>query len=134
MATGKRRTEIRRLENEAQKMVTFSKRRQGLFRKAQEYANTTGSHVAVLVFSPAGKPFVHGFPCFEAVVESYLNAGRCESDTWDEFVGLEEKAAAAERVEELMTVKMMLEEVRETVLKRLKDLEEDKFVGSLLSG
>ncbi|KAJ0080999.1 hypothetical protein Patl1_11827 [Pistacia atlantica] len=115
-------------------MVTFSKRRQGLCRKAQEYANITGSHVAVLVFSPTGKPFVHGSPSFEAVVESYLNAGRRENDTWEGFVGLEEKAAAAESVEELMVVKMMLEKIRETVLKSLKDLEEEKFVESLLSG
>ncbi|KAJ0081263.1 hypothetical protein Patl1_11841 [Pistacia atlantica] len=117
MATVKRRTEIRKLENEAQKLVTFSKRHQGLCRKAQEYANITSSHVAVLVFSPTGKPFVRGSPSFEAVVESYLNVGRRESDTWEAYVGLQEKAAVAETVEELLAVKMMLEEIREMVLK-----------------
>ena len=38
-------------------MVTFSKRRAGLFKKAQQLSQLSGATVAVLVFSPVGKPF-----------------------------------------------------------------------------
>lgn len=133
--TRKRRSEIRLVENESQKMVTFCKRRKGLFSKAQEYSKLTGSEVAVLVFSPAGNPFVHGSPSFDSVIESYVNGngGRCNFNVWEAVVGLENKAAAAQSIEELTVVKKDLEEVRQALLKKLKDLEEDEFVCSLLN-
>ncbi|RVW97737.1 Agamous-like MADS-box protein AGL70 [Vitis vinifera] len=54
---GRRKIEIKKIESKDRLMVTFSKRRAGLFKKAQQLSQLSGATVAVLVFSPAGKPF-----------------------------------------------------------------------------
>ncbi|KAJ4726430.1 Agamous-like MADS-box protein [Melia azedarach] len=140
---GKRKIEIKKIEKQNLRMVTFSKRRQGLFKKAREYAESTGAEIAVLVFSPAGNPFVHGSPSFDAVVEKFLKGGNsglkgvkngeCETEARGFLVGLEEKMNGCRSVEELATVKAELEEVRQKVLQRLTRFEEDEFVSSLLN-
>lgn len=53
MAREKR--EIRRIENVAARQVTFSKRRRGLFKKAEELAVLCDADVALIVFSATGK-------------------------------------------------------------------------------
>ncbi|RVW76219.1 MADS-box protein flowering locus C [Vitis vinifera] len=54
---GRRKIEIKKIESKDRLMVTFSKRRAGLFKKAQQLSQLSGATIAVLVFSPAGKPF-----------------------------------------------------------------------------
>lgn len=49
------RREIRRIENAAARQVTFSKRRRGLFKKAEELAVLCDADVALIVFSATGK-------------------------------------------------------------------------------
>ncbi|XP_016508949.1 agamous-like MADS-box protein AGL29 [Nicotiana tabacum] len=41
-------------------MVTFSKRRKGLFKKTLQLESMTGARVAAIVFSPTGKPYTCG--------------------------------------------------------------------------
>ncbi|XP_019237490.1 PREDICTED: MADS-box transcription factor 23-like [Nicotiana attenuata] len=61
MGTGKKKIEIKKITKESSRMVTFSKRRKGLFKKAVELeSKTSGVQVAVLVFSPTGKPYTCG--------------------------------------------------------------------------
>ncbi|KAK2965351.1 hypothetical protein RJ640_013814 [Escallonia rubra] len=69
MGTGKKKIEIKKKEKESDRMVTFSKRRRGLFKKAHELHTKTGAEVAILVFSPAGNPYSHGEPSFDATVD-----------------------------------------------------------------
>ncbi|ESR55766.1 hypothetical protein CICLE_v10022548mg [Citrus x clementina] len=163
---GKLKIEIKKIEKQKARMVTFSKRRQGLFKKAQEYANITGSQIAVLVFSPAGNPYVHGSPSFDAVIDKFLSvnggassssqvgahhneADVCrtptpfhlvlqnhhnEADVCRGFLmALEDKIKRCRSAEDLSAVKAELEEVRVKVLERLKHIEEDEFVTSLLN-
>ncbi|KAI3949946.1 hypothetical protein MKW98_025897 [Papaver atlanticum] len=51
---GDEKEETRRLQ------VSFSKRRQGLFKKETELSVLTGSQIALIAFSPAGRPYVCG--------------------------------------------------------------------------
>ncbi|XP_016441587.2 agamous-like MADS-box protein AGL29 [Nicotiana tabacum] len=44
------------VESKEARYVTFSKRKAGLFRKAEEFSTVTGADVGVLFFSPSGKP------------------------------------------------------------------------------
>ncbi|RLM55409.1 MADS-box transcription factor 55-like [Panicum miliaceum] len=49
------RRAIRRIENAAARQVTFSKRRRGLFKKAEELAVLCDADVALIVFSATGR-------------------------------------------------------------------------------
>jgi hypothetical protein len=51
--------------------VCFSKRRSGLYKKAHELSVLTGASLAVVVFSPADKPYSLGYPSVPAVLEDY---------------------------------------------------------------
>lgn len=54
---GRGKIEIKRIENANSRQVTFSKRRTGLLKKAQELAILCDAEVAVIVFSNTGKLF-----------------------------------------------------------------------------
>ena len=60
MGKGKKKIEIKKITKETSRMVTFSKRRKGLFKKAEALQTLTGANVAIFVFSPAGKPYSCG--------------------------------------------------------------------------
>jgi hypothetical protein len=47
--------EIRRIESAAARQVTFSKRRRGLFKKAEELSVLCDADVSLIVFSATGK-------------------------------------------------------------------------------
>ncbi|RVX01119.1 Agamous-like MADS-box protein AGL14 [Vitis vinifera] len=53
MVRGK--TQMRRIENATSRQVTFSKRRNGLFKKAFELSVLCDAEVALIIFSPRGK-------------------------------------------------------------------------------
>lgn len=53
MVRGK--TQMKRIENAASRQVTFSKRRNGLLKKAFELSVLCDAEVALIVFSPRGK-------------------------------------------------------------------------------
>jgi hypothetical protein len=58
VGTGKReRIAIRRIDNLAARQVTFSKRRRGLFKKAEELSILCDAEVGLVVFSATGKLF-----------------------------------------------------------------------------
>ncbi|XP_068636928.1 agamous-like MADS-box protein AGL29 [Aristolochia californica] len=67
---GKRKTEIKEIQEKDRREVTFSKRSKGLFKKAAELSVLTGAQVAMFAFSPGGKIFTFG--PVDAVVDAYL--------------------------------------------------------------
>ncbi|KAK8938340.1 Agamous-like MADS-box protein AGL61 [Platanthera guangdongensis] len=69
---GRKKIEIKPIQNARSRKVCFSKRRQGLFTKANELCILCGTEVAILFFSPAGKPFTYGHPSMENVVARFL--------------------------------------------------------------
>lgn len=54
---GRGKIEIKRIENANSRQVTFSKRRNGLLKKAQELSILCDAEVAVIIFSNTGKLF-----------------------------------------------------------------------------
>ncbi|KAJ0751585.1 putative transcription factor MADS-type1 family [Helianthus annuus] len=48
---------IRKIDNITARQVTFSKRRRGLLKKAEELAVLCDADVALVIFSATGKPF-----------------------------------------------------------------------------
>ncbi|CAI9106598.1 OLC1v1005790C1 [Oldenlandia corymbosa var. corymbosa] len=72
MGYGKKKIEIKKIEDRSSRNVTFTKRRQGLFKKARQLESMSGFKIAILVFSPAGKPFCYGDT--ESAMETLLNS------------------------------------------------------------
>ncbi|KAF8370202.1 hypothetical protein HHK36_031761 [Tetracentron sinense] len=73
---GKRKIEIAKLEDPNKRQVTFSKRRKGLFKKAAEACSLCDAEIAVIVFSPAGKPYTFGHTSVDSLIDRYLSNSR----------------------------------------------------------
>ncbi|KAL5078641.1 hypothetical protein RYX36_007062 [Vicia faba] len=69
---GRKKIEIKKVEKETNKQVTFSKRRSGLFKKACELCVLSDANLAIIVFSPADKLFCYGRPNTDAILNSYI--------------------------------------------------------------
>jgi hypothetical protein len=52
---GRGKVELKRIENPTRRQVTFSKRRNGLLKKAFELSILCDAEVSLIVFSPTGK-------------------------------------------------------------------------------
>jgi pheromone receptor transcription factor len=69
---GRQKIEMKRIENGDDRLITFSKRRSGIYKKASELVTLCGAEISVVVFSPAGKPFVFAHPSMESVSNRFL--------------------------------------------------------------
>ncbi|KAF7143989.1 hypothetical protein RHSIM_Rhsim05G0093400 [Rhododendron simsii] len=70
---GRQRIEMTRMSKESNLLVTFSKRRSGLFKKASELCTLCGAEIAIVVFSPGKKAFSFGHPSVGAIVDRFLS-------------------------------------------------------------
>ncbi|XP_061352951.1 agamous-like MADS-box protein AGL29 [Gastrolobium bilobum] len=69
---GRRKIEIAMVKDTNTRQVTFSKRRTGLFKKANELSILCGAEVAIVVFSPGNKPYSFGHPGVDAVANNFF--------------------------------------------------------------
>ncbi|XP_039050206.1 uncharacterized protein LOC120191302 [Hibiscus syriacus] len=71
---GRVKLQIRRIENTTNRQVTFSKRRNGLVKKAYELSVLCDVDVALLMFSPSGRlSLFSGNKSIEEILEKYVN-------------------------------------------------------------
>lgn len=85
---GRGKIVIRRIDNSTSRQVTFSKRRNGLLKKAKELAILCDAEVGVIIFSSTGKlydfassrslillwsPHVHNFCIYSIIIYIYVN-------------------------------------------------------------
>ncbi|CAL9120250.1 unnamed protein product [Musa textilis] len=80
---GRGKIEIKRIENSTNRQVTFSKRRNGIIKKAREISILCDTHVSVVVFSSSGKMSDYCTPttALPTILERYQqNSGR---KLWD---------------------------------------------------
>ncbi|KAK8924018.1 Agamous-like MADS-box protein AGL61 [Platanthera zijinensis] len=87
VSIGRQKIEIKKIEKESARQVAFTKRRQGVMKKASELSILCGVEFAFLAFSPGGNPYSFGHPSFDSVVTRFLTRSRV-SDT-----GAEDAAA-----------------------------------------
>ncbi|XP_078152246.1 agamous-like MADS-box protein AGL29 [Carex rostrata] len=71
---GRQKIEIKKIENEEARQVCFSKRRNGLFKKASELSTLCGAEICIVIFSPAGKAFSFGHPSVDSVADRFLSS------------------------------------------------------------
>ncbi|XP_010549567.1 PREDICTED: agamous-like MADS-box protein AGL29 [Tarenaya hassleriana] len=72
---GRQKIDIKKIVKKNDRMITFSKRKSGIYKKIIELSTLCGADIAFLVFSAAGNPFTFGSPSFEAVVERFGEGG-----------------------------------------------------------
>nr|TKW20272.1 hypothetical protein SEVIR_4G075400v2 [Setaria viridis] len=100
--------EIRRIENAAARQVTFSKRRRGLFKKAEELAVLCDADVALIVFSATGKLSQFASSSMNDIIDKYSthskNLGKSNQQPpidlnveQSKYSGLNEQLAEASR-------------------------------------
>ncbi|KAL4309442.1 hypothetical protein GQ457_01G026810 [Hibiscus cannabinus] len=71
---GRVKLQIKRIENTTNRQVTFSKRRNGLIKKAYELSVLCDVDVALLMFSPSGRlSLFSGSKSIEEILERYVN-------------------------------------------------------------
>ncbi|XP_031091376.1 agamous-like MADS-box protein MADS3 isoform X2 [Ipomoea triloba] len=72
---GRGRVELKRIENKINRQVTFSKRRNGLLKKAYELSVLCDAEVAVIIFSSRGKLYEFGSSSYgiTKTLERYQN-------------------------------------------------------------
>lgn len=69
---GRKKIEIKKIDNVSNRQVTFSKRRAGLFKKASELCILTGAEVAIIVQSSGKRVYAFGHPSVDGVIDKYL--------------------------------------------------------------
>ncbi|EER88077.1 MADS-box transcription factor 55 [Sorghum bicolor] len=100
------RREIRRIENAAARQVTYSKRRRGLFKKAEELAVLCDADVALVVFSATGKLSQFASTSMNHIIDKYSthskNLGKSHQQSpidlnieQSKYTGLNEQLAEA---------------------------------------
>ncbi|KAH6767439.1 AGAMOUS-like 6 [Perilla frutescens var. hirtella] len=87
---GRGRVELKRIENKINRQVTFSKRRNGLLKKAYELSVLCDAEVALIIFSSRGKLYEFGSTSTARILERYHrccfnpqdNPAETETQSW----------------------------------------------------
>ncbi|RVX00956.1 MADS-box transcription factor 6 [Vitis vinifera] len=90
---GRGRVELKRIENKINRQVTFSKRRNGLLKKAYELSVLCDAEVALIIFSSRGKLYEFGSAGYRgkqvpqslklAFSLGFSGSSHCASEQWD---------------------------------------------------
>ncbi|XP_057948215.1 agamous-like MADS-box protein AGL62 [Malania oleifera] len=78
---GRQKIEMKKIEDEEDRLISFSKRRSGIYKKASELSTLCGTEIGIIVYSPSEKPFTYGNPCLESVANRYLNQNPPPADS-----------------------------------------------------
>ncbi|KAK9051425.1 hypothetical protein SSX86_028052 [Deinandra increscens subsp. villosa] len=131
MVRGK--TQMRRIENATSRQVTFSKRRNGLLKKAFELSVLCDAQVALIIFSPRGKLCEFASSSMEETIERYRNhvkevqtdnSSSVEDAQWQHLK--DETASMAKKIEilELTKKKLLGEGLGSSTMEELLQIEQ----------
>ncbi|KAK9758015.1 hypothetical protein RND81_01G200900 [Saponaria officinalis] len=129
MVRGK--TQLKRIENATSRQVTFSKRRNGLLKKAFELSVLCDAEVALIIFSPRGKLYEFASSSMQETIGRYQRHVRDaqparDSSTEEDIQSLkEETASLVKKVEAIEAAKRRLlgENLGTCNLEELRQLE-----------
>ncbi|XP_031398368.1 MADS-box transcription factor 23 isoform X2 [Punica granatum] len=104
---GRGKIEIKRIENANSRQVTFSKRRNGLLKKAQELAILCDAEVAVIIFSNTGKLYEYSSSGMKQTLSRYSKCMESSESTVvqykPEILPEKEEEREAEEVKEAIS-------------------------------
>ncbi|KAK6158552.1 hypothetical protein DH2020_005866 [Rehmannia glutinosa] len=123
---GRQRIPIQRIENQDDLYATFSKRRQGLYKKASELSTLCGADVGIIIFSPTNNPFSFWHPSMESVIERYRNPNQPQIDEQDRVVEVNRRA----RIEHLnRQLDEVLDEKKKEQERQLDEIDKTREKG-----
>ncbi|KAB2627483.1 agamous-like MADS-box protein AGL15 [Pyrus ussuriensis x Pyrus communis] len=134
---GRGKIEIKRIENANSRQVTFSKRRSGLLKKAQELAILCDAEVAVIIFSNTGRLFefssagmMRTLSRYNKCLDSSEDApeeGKAEKQDCKELDNLKDEYAKLQKKQ----LRLLGKELTDLSLKELQQLEQQLNEGLL---
>ncbi|KAG4142154.1 hypothetical protein ERO13_D06G115680v2 [Gossypium hirsutum] len=110
---GKQKIEIKIIENADDRLIAFSKRRTGIYKKISELSILCGGEILFIIFSPAGKPYSFGHPSVESVAKRFSNAGQHPEETTDAPVETYRKERINLLVQDFTDVQDQLDVIKE---------------------
>ncbi|XP_019434141.1 PREDICTED: agamous-like MADS-box protein AGL6 [Lupinus angustifolius] len=125
---GRGRVELKRIENKINRQVTFSKRRNGLLKKAYELSVLCDAEVALIIFSSRGKLCEFGNAGITKTIERYQRCSftpqddhvECETQSWYQEVSkLKAKYESLQRTQR----HLLGEDLGPLSIKELQNLE-----------
>ncbi|CAD5322020.1 putative transcription factor MADS-type1 family [Arabidopsis thaliana] len=122
---GKQKIEMKKVENYGDRMITFSKRKTGIFKKMNELVAMCDVEVAFLIFSQPKKPYTFAHPSMKEVADRLKNPSRQEPLERDDTRPLVE-AYKKRRLHDLVKKMEALEEELAMDLEKLKLLKESR--------
>ncbi|KAK6917010.1 Transcription factor, MADS-box [Dillenia turbinata] len=92
---GRGKIEIKRIENQTSRQVTFSKRRAGLLKKARELSVLCDAQIGLIIFSSTGKLFEYCSqpPSMEQIIERYIKVTGVQIPEQDNRLELQTEVA-----------------------------------------
>nr|BBP94871.1 SUPRESSOR OF OVEREXPRESSION OF CONSTANS1 [Freesia hybrid cultivar] len=128
MVRGK--TQVRRIENDMSRQVTFSKRRSGLLKKAFELSVLCDAEVGIIVFSQRGKLSEFSSSSMQRTIERYKSRAKAtninHSSAEENIEHWKQEAANAAKMMEVLEQsrrKLMGEGLESCSFEELHDLE-----------
>ncbi|TYH66762.1 hypothetical protein ES332_D06G145600v1 [Gossypium tomentosum] len=110
---GKQKIKIKIIENADDRLIAFSKRRTGIYKKISELSILCGGEILFIIFSPAGKPYSFGHPSVESVAKRFSNAGQHLEETTDAPVETYRKERINLLVQDFTDVQDQLDVIKE---------------------
>ncbi|MCL7024942.1 hypothetical protein MKW94_026057 [Papaver nudicaule] len=130
--------EIKKIENAASRQVTFSKRRVGLLKKAQELSVLCDAEVALIIFSSSGKLYEFSSSGMKRTLSRY---NKCDSSVTKSLVEYDPERQQSKEISMLKDeilklrvthLRMLGKELMGLGLKELQHLEDQLNKGMLL--
>ncbi|CAH9117000.1 unnamed protein product [Cuscuta europaea] len=122
---GRGKVEMKKIENSTSRQVSFSKRKGGLIKKAHQLSVLCDAQIALIIFSPKGKPYHYCSPSLsmEEMIERYLYATGASSLPQNHEVSKDEISAMREKT---LDLQLSLERYKGESLNSIqyKDLDE----------
>ncbi|XP_065869560.1 agamous-like MADS-box protein AGL62 [Euphorbia lathyris] len=126
---GRQKIEMKKMDNESNLMVTFSKRKAGLFKKASELCTLCGAETAVILASPGNKIYSFGHPSVEIVVDRYLSPNPTQISPTTQGVEAHRDAhiRGLNRQLNQVTDQLEIEKKRGEELKQMREAGKEQF-------
>ncbi|KAI9122680.1 hypothetical protein K1719_006520 [Acacia pycnantha] len=121
---GRRKIEMKLVRDSSSRQVTFTKRRNGVFRKANELATLCGAEVAIIAFSPGGKPFSYGHPSVNAITNRFLRRSSAEENNGG--------SKGRRRASSYNNGEAVIEKLNQKLMNLMNEAEAEKKKGEML--